>query len=110
MAEPWECPACSVWLAPSVSMHRCDGDQGSAGATVTPIVPTGGGSGAGTATVTWTGDTIIASNSGWEAAAHSTGTLALLDRMLENAMPRRTGRRSLTKEQRAMIDPRIRSA
>ena len=23
MAEPWQCPACQEWLAPSVTAHRC---------------------------------------------------------------------------------------
>jgi hypothetical protein len=22
--QPWQCPACSVWLAPHVNEHRCD--------------------------------------------------------------------------------------
>jgi hypothetical protein len=36
MAEPWQCPACKTWLAPHVSEHRCDPEDG-VGAK--PVVP-----------------------------------------------------------------------
>jgi hypothetical protein len=89
MAEPWKCPECGSWLAPTVSEHRCDGDQGSAGATVTPILPTGGGS-AGTAPITWTGTTVY-------------GGTSQLGMQMYAAF-----RRGLTDEQRARLDPRLR--
>lgn len=24
MSEPWKCPECSTWMAPTVSTHKCE--------------------------------------------------------------------------------------
>jgi hypothetical protein len=58
---PWQCPACSAWLAPHVSEHRCDPPD--SGVTAAPFTPSGTGGTSGALMPPGTTITVTASGS-----------------------------------------------
>jgi hypothetical protein len=63
MSAPWQCPACSAWIAPHIPEHRCDPPAG----VVAALPYTGDPPGTTSATVTVPG-TITVNVSGSAAS------------------------------------------